>query len=232
MRRTELDERLSTAAKYVRQGAVFADIGTDHAYLPLFLLENGVILHAYAADIAEGPLSRARRAVGERGYLEKVTLLLANGLCGMEELGLTDIAICGMGGETVAEILRAAPFVRREGVRLILQPMTKAALLRRALGEMGFRTVEEAYVPEEGKLYAVLCAEYDGHPRVLTPLEAEIGPRAMAHPTKETKEAAERLGAVTRRRLEGLRRADRPDGAAILDAEGLLSELTKWRKSL
>lgn len=232
MARFEPTPRLAWAAKYCRQGAVFADIGTDHAYLPVFLLKEGRISRAHASDVAVGPLSRARETVAAHGLGERVTFHLTNGLWGLEDLGLTDIAICGMGGETVAEILRAAPFVQREGVRLILQPMTKAALLRRALGEMGFRIVEEAYVPEEGKLYAVLCAEYDGRRRVLTPLEAEIGPWAMAHPTKETKEAAGRLEAVTRRRLEGLRRADRPDGAAILEAEGLLSELTKWRESL
>ena len=230
MARFEPTPRLAWAAKYCRQGAVFADIGTDHAYLPVFLLEEGRISHAHAADVAEGPLSRARKTVAAHGLGERVTFHLTDGLHGLEDLGLTDIAICGMGGETVAEILRAAPFVQREGVRLVLQPMTKAALLRRALGEMGFRIVKEAYVREEGKLYAVLCAEYGGRPLTLTPLEAELGPWAMAHPTKETNEAAERLGAVTRRRLEGLRRADCPDGAAILEAEGLLSEITKWRE--
>lgn len=205
MRRTELDERLSTAAKYVRQGAVFADIGTDHAYLPLFLLENGVIPHAYAADIAEGPLSRARRAVSERGCLEKVTLLLANGLCGMEALGLTDIAICGMGGETVVEILRAAPFVKRAGVRLILQPMSRLGILRRYLAEEGFCIEEETPVEAAGKRYACLCVSYDGVPREFSRAEYELGEYNLKNPSRIFTEMLKQAHRAQKKKVLGIR---------------------------
>ena len=232
MARFEPTPRLAGAAKYCRQGAVFADIGTDHAYLPVFLLQCGRISHAHACDVAEGPLERAARNVAEWGMEASVTLHLTDGLSGLEGLGLTDIAICGMGGETVVEILRAAPFVKKAGIRLILQPMTKANLLRRYLAGEGFFPVEEAFVSEEGKQYAVLCMEYDGIPRTLSPLEAELGGFALAHPNEETKKAAERLFAMTQRRLRGMESAEEPDLAAVSDARRLLSELDDWRKTL
>ena len=205
MRRTELDERLSSAAKYVRQGAVFADIGTDHAYLPLFLLERGVIDHAYAADIAEGPLARARRAVMEGGRSEQVTLLLANGLEGMENLGLTDIAVCGMGGETVVEILRAAPFVKNENVRLILQPMSRAGVLRRYLAEEGFCIEEETLVVAASKRYACLCAVYDGAPRTLDRAACELGEYNLRNPNGIFIEMLKQAYRVQEKKVRGIR---------------------------
>lgn len=199
MRRIEPDARLSSAAGMVRQGAVFADIGTDHAYLPVFLLEKGILSHAYAADIAEGPLERAAHTVTQFGLSDKVTLLLRNGLCGMEDLGLTDIAICGMGGETIVSILSAAPFVRKNGLRLILQPMTKAAEVRRYLGDEGFSILREEVCEAAGKRYFCLCAEYTGEPYVLSRPQAELGAYNLSHPTPafcrlvaEKKRAAEK----------------------------------------
>ena len=97
MNNSALDARLLSVASLVRRGARFADVGTDHAYLPLYLLEEGMISSAVAADIAEGPLATARANVMASGREGDVTLLLANGLSGMDGLGLTDIAICGMG---------------------------------------------------------------------------------------------------------------------------------------
>ena len=230
MARFEPTPRLAWAAKYCRQGAVFADIGTDHAYLPVFLLREGRISRAHAADIAKGPLARAAATVSAWGVEDAVTLHLADGLRGLEDLGLTDIAICGMGGETVVEILRSAPFVKKRGIRLILQPMTKAALLRRYLAEEGFFPVAEGYVSEEDKQYALMAVEYDGVPRVLSPVEAELGALALRDPDGETERAARRLACVTEKKLRGLRAAETPDENAVKYAEELLGALEKWRQ--
>ena len=121
MARFEPTPRLAWAAKYCRQGAVFADIGTDHAYLPVFLLQSGRITHAHACDVAKGPLERAARTVAEFGLSAAVTLHLTDGLSELEPLGLTDIAICGMGGELIAEILKSAPDAHIRGVRFLLR---------------------------------------------------------------------------------------------------------------
>lgn len=173
--KTTPDARLLTAASLVRQGAYLADIGTDHAYLPLYLLREGRIRQAIAADIGAGPLARARQHLAEAGYLDRVQLVQTDGLCGLSGRGLTDIAICGMGGELIVRILSDAPFVRDVAVRLILQPMTHAPDLRRYLASAGFRIEEERLCRAAGRIYTCLCASYDGRVRTPSPAEEELG---------------------------------------------------------
>ena len=101
--------RLASAAELVRQNAIFADIGTDHAYLPLFLLESGRINFAYCSDINEGPLASARKNAEERGMVDKMDFILTDGATVLRDRGITDYAICGMGGELIADIIHRAP---------------------------------------------------------------------------------------------------------------------------
>lgn len=156
-----LDRRLMAAADFVRRNAVVADIGTDHAYLPVFLIGKGIVARAVAADINEGPVLRAVQNVRQYKMEDRIEVVRTDGLTGLDGKGITDIAICGMGGELISKILDAAPFVKDEGIRLILQPMTKAAELYRYLCENGFSVVGEALVRED-RIYRVICAEYTG----------------------------------------------------------------------
>ena len=177
-----LDARLLTVAALVRRGARFADVGTDHAYLPLYLLEEGIIASAVASDVAEGPLASARAnaiAAGREGVL---TLMLTNGLLGMDALGLTDIAICGMGGELIVDILMAAPFVKNPVVRLILQPMSRAEVLRAYLASEGFAVEEERYAIAAGRSYLCLAVSYTGTPYEVDPVCAVLGERSLRAP--------------------------------------------------
>ena len=152
----EPDKRLCAAAKLVRQGAVFADIGTDHALLPVFLCKTGRVSRAVAADINVGPLAAARAQVEAEGVSHLIKLVLTDGLRGLEEEGLSDIAICGMGGELIARIIEASPYVKKAGIRLILQPMTCITELREYLSH-GFNIIDESIVCEDGKIYQIIC---------------------------------------------------------------------------
>jgi len=183
-----IGKRLLSAAEFVRQGAYFADIGTDHAYLPLFLLEEGKISAAVCADINKGPLESAKNNAEEYGFSDKIIFRLTNGAAGLSDMGITDYAICGMGGELIAEIIEASEHLRRRDVRLILQPMSKQSHLRRYLARHGFSTVGESYSYDAGKYYLCLAAEYTGECREIGDFEAEFGnnlTRASFSPEKQ-----------------------------------------------
>ncbi len=155
-----LDKRLSAVAALVRYGSRLADIGTDHAYLPVHLVQAGVCPAAIASDIGAGPLDAARHTVTTAGLTSKIALRLGDGLSTVTADEVEDIAIAGMGGETIAAILEAAPWVQDSRIRLILQPMTRAEDLRRWLLQNGFSVIEEHLVIDGRHLYPVLAAEY------------------------------------------------------------------------
>ena len=175
MNNSALNARLLCAAELTRQDATFADIGTDHAYLPLFLLESGKIKFAYCCDINEGPLASARKNAEERGRLSETEFILTDGATVLKDKGITDYAICGMGGELIADIIDRAPHLKDESVSLILQPMTKQECVRRMLCEKGFTVIAERYSFDSGKYYATIAAEYTGSVTELSAEDAELG---------------------------------------------------------
>ena len=170
-----LDKRLLSCADYVRAGAVFADIGTDHGYLPIFLLKAAKIERAYLSDVNPGPLSSAERNAHAEGLSDRCTFLLTDGAAALSGKGITDYAICGMGGELIARIVEDAPHLKDTSVRLILQPMTKQEHLRRYLASAGFSTIHERFSFDSGKYYVTMVAEYTGLSRELSCEEAELG---------------------------------------------------------
>ena len=223
-----LDPRLQLVADAVRQGARFADVGTDHAYLPLALLDMGRLSFAVASDVAEGPLAFARENLREAGREGELTLICTDGLQGMEGLGLTDISICGMGGELIAAILAAAPFVKSPAVRLYLQPMSRAESLRYYLAEEGFAVLCERYAVAAGRPYACLVCEYTGIPRKIGHAEAMLGDPAV----RDARDAAPFAALLDLREREALRRirGRRMGGADTEADELLLAAIAKERE--
>ena len=155
-----LDKRLTMVASMVRRGSRVADIGTDHAYLPVYLVQAGFCPGGIAADIRSGPLDAARRTVTEAGLTDAIALRLGDGLTPVEAGEADDIVVAGMGGETIVEILSAAAWVKDTRLRLVLQPMTRAEELRRWLLTNGFTIAEERLVQDGHRLYPVLAAAY------------------------------------------------------------------------
>ncbi len=176
MANNQIDPRLASAASFVRAGAVFADIGTDHGYLPVFLLSEGRIEFAVLSDVNEGPLNKARENIARAGLADKCELLLADGAQALSGRGITDYAICGMGGELIADIIERAPHLFDKEVRLILQPMSRQEHLRRALCRLGFSIVDERYSLSDGKRYVCICAEFNGTPCEISEEIAHLGP--------------------------------------------------------
>ncbi len=157
-----LDTRLRLAADLVREGSRVADIGTDHAHLPVTLVQEGRCPSAIASDVRRGPVDNARRTVEQAGLTAAVSVRLGDGLHTVQPDEVEDIVIAGMGGETIAAILEEAPWVRDPRYRLILQPMTRAEKLRAFLFCGGFEILEERVTRCGRHWYTVLHAAYTG----------------------------------------------------------------------
>lgn len=226
-----LDMRLSLAAGFVRKDSVVADIGTDHAYLPIYLLLSKVAAAAVAADINEGPLERARMNCEKYGVCQNVTLCLADGLqkLPLKELSVTDIVICGMGGELIASILDASDYVKDPSVRLILQPMSQIARLRSYLAENGFKTVDGAVMEAQDRLYQCIVCEYDGKVRTLSPAALELGEENISnHTQKAFSKMLLQLIGKTERAIEGRSKG----GLDNAELSALLSELYEIKNNI
>lgn len=172
-----LDGRLSAAAEFVRENSVVADIGTDHAFLPISLILSGKTRFAVASDVNRGPLERARADAEKYGVTDRMHFALSDGLDGFdaEKYGVTDIVICGMGGELIEKIVRASDYTKKSGVRLVLQPMTFAPELRVFLLSNGYNILNEKLCAAAGRIYTVISAEYDGIKREYTESELLLG---------------------------------------------------------
>ncbi len=156
-----LNPRLQACAALIRSGGVVCDVGTDHAQLAVHLIETGAAKRVIASDIGEGPLAAARRTIEKHGLSGEIRTILSDGLAQVPPEGLTEVVIAGMGGETMVHILETCPF-SLEQIGLVLQPMTKADVLRHWLYTNGFAIVQETCIRDAQFLYAVIRAEYTG----------------------------------------------------------------------
>ncbi len=167
-----LTKRLAACAEYVGGGGIVCDVGTDHAYLPIYLVQSGVCKTAYACDIAEGPLECARENVERAGLSKSIRLVQSDGLREVPLEGVSDIVIAGMGGELIAQILSG---VCAQNINFVLQPNTRERELVRWLYENGYE-ITRSRACEDGKhVYLVLNAKYCGKKRELSDAESILG---------------------------------------------------------
>ena len=138
---------------------LLADVGTDHGYLPAALLLAGRIRRAVASDVGAMPLDRARRTAAELNLEEKMELRLGDGLSVLRPGEADAAVIAGMGGDTIVSILSAASWCRERGLLLLLQPMSRAEVLRRWLPENGFALLAEKLVQDKGVLYPIFTVQ-------------------------------------------------------------------------
>ena len=240
----KLTPRLLTAVSYVRGGRLVADIGTDHAYLPIYLCEQrkltpvtvggGETLCAVAADINKGPVERADEHIAAARLTKYIKTVQTDGLTGLDLYDPQDIIIFGMGGELIATILAAAPWVNAEGRRLILQPMTHAEKLREYLLAAGYSIVGETLSREGDRIYQTICAEpASGAPAVnLTPAELAVGQASFRLASPEQKAMYIALIDRTLRTETAARDARRRAGQRTPEQDLLIVSLTALRNEL
>ncbi|MBE8594774.1 tRNA (adenine(22)-N(1))-methyltransferase TrmK [Pseudomonas sp. MAFF 301449] len=158
-----LSMRLERVAAHVPNGARLADIGSDHAYLPVALLRRGVIEAAVAGEVASTPFQAAERTVRDNGLEQQITVRLADGLAAIEASdAITVISLCGMGGETIRDILEAGKAHLNGLERLVLQPNGGEQPLRLWLMNNGYRILSEELLHENRFYYEIIVAERAG----------------------------------------------------------------------
>ena len=214
-----LPPRLLLIARMAAPCRVLADIGTDHAHLPVYMLQNHLCSRAFACDVNDGPLQKARGAVAQWGLEDRIETVKSDGLKSVPEEYDT-LVIAGMGGDLISKILENHPPHAAE--KIILQPMTKAEILRNYLFIHGYCIRREEAVSEGDRHYIVLDAargvqgrtdEFDRHlPQNLVP-------------SQDALDYLEKLLSSHQRRLLGLRRADSQDMQAIAFEEELCKRL-------
>ncbi|MBQ9412855.1 MAG: SAM-dependent methyltransferase [Oscillospiraceae bacterium] len=207
-----LSPRLQRIADYVEAGAVAVDVGTDHAYVPIWLLLSGVSERAYATDLRPGPLQNAREDAFRYGVADRLVLRLGDGLapCAPEECDT--VILAGMGGETVAGILERSPWALEK--RLILQPQTRQDVLRRWLWEKGVAVQDASLAYDTGRIYLIwLAGRGEGEPETLVDRQLIEKRDPLLLPWLE-----ERIK-YTAKLLRGLTQARDPDREAIAARE-------------
>lgn len=210
MKQLELTPRLALLASWVSEGARLADIGTDHAYLPVWLMLAGRLRAAIASDLRAGPLDRARATGKTWGVADRIDFRLGSGLDTVAPEEADTVVIAGMGGETIAAILAAVPWTREQKTRLILQPMSSMDDLRRWLEENGYAIEREELTREGETLYTAWLVRA-GQMGPLSPAQIAAGANT-SHPLRGA--WLDLWMGKVKRALDGLEHSSRAQAAA------------------
>ncbi len=190
-----LSPRLRACCNFITPGHRVADVGTDHGYLGIWLLKQGICPSVIASDIGEGPLSAAKANAQRFGLGDKMQFCLSDGAQSIPR-DFDTLVIAGMGAQTMIHILDNAPWLA--GRTLVLQPQNKAHLLRAWLSQQGWRICREQLVRDGRFLYAVMEVKYEPG-EVLTPGQCWLSPALLACGHPELPEHIRRTVATLRK---------------------------------
>lgn len=239
-----LSTRLQTIADLVPRGARVVDVGTDHALLPIYLVQSGTVAFAVATDIAEQPCAVARRNVQSHGLQSIISVRCGFGLYTVVLEEVDTVLIAGMGGATIAAILEQAPEVVSRVGSIIVQPMNHAAHVRRFFRAADWHLDAERAVVDSGKYYEVLAvrprsiADADVYQdfigdRTAESIAMELGPLMLQHPTPEFLQHVDGTLRQWGRQLVRMQESSRED---VRTREHQLREqhrwLSRWRESV
>ena len=176
----KLTNRLLKIASLVTPNKRLADIGTDHGYIPVYLLNKKIINFAILADINRGPLENARKEVNKNKLEDKVDLRLGSGIEVLKKGEVDEIIIAGMGGILIGELLEANKEVAHEAEKLILQPMQAQDELRKYLLNNGYEILDECLEKEDFRLYEIIVTKYTGkNTKVEDDIYYEVGKKLL-----------------------------------------------------
>ncbi|QNO16233.1 SAM-dependent methyltransferase [Alkalicella caledoniensis] len=208
----KLTPRLSVIVELVDPGAKVIDVGTDHGYIPLYLIENRIAQRCIASDVNEGPLNAAKETLATFGVLDKVSLRLGNGLQVLSSSDDIDtVVIAGMGGETIISILENSLSLILNS-KLILQPMTDVILVREFLVKRGFTIIDEKIAKEENRFYEILKAVKMGEKTEYTYKELRLGPVLLQKNNKLFVEYINKQVLKNERIILNLKNSNKTDG--------------------
>lgn len=154
----KLSQRLEAVAAFVPRGSRVADVGTDHGYVPIWLVEQGIAESAIAMDVRKGPLTRAREHIVQHKLENRIETRLGDGLKELRAGEADTVVIAGMGGELMLQILREGAHVWDSVDCFVLSPQSELEIFRRGLEAMGFAIEKETMLREDGKFYTVMAA--------------------------------------------------------------------------
>ena len=206
-RKMQLDNRLRALADLVPPGSRVADIGTDHAYLPVYLVENGKAEFVVAGDKNPGPCDAAARTVKLSGHEDRISVRHGDGLFVLTAGEVDTICIAGMGGRLMCEILGACPKVLKAVETLVLQPMNDSKELRGWLYRHGWHIEDETLAVAEGHLYEIVMAKR-GKRKQPSRLMMEIGPILWKKKTELLRHRIEAVLLRNRRIAAGMEKSE------------------------
>lgn len=222
-----ISNRLLLCAEFVPRGTRAADIGTDHGYLAVYLLREGICPFVTAADLREQPLQKARENAARFGVSENMQFFLSDGLQSIPPGAADTIIMAGMGGDLMVRILEAAPWVCDARYTLILQPQSAGQALRQYLSVHGFAIDREALAQDGHFLYTVLRARKGTMPP-LTPGQQYASPQLLQGGGPLLPSYLARIENALAGTVQGLQKADEPEKLRYYQTA--LAEIQEMRK--
>ena len=220
-----LSKRLLKAAELVPPCDVFLDVGTDHAYLPVYLIKKQVCKRAIASDLRKGPLESAERTAQNFGVLPLTDLRLGSGFETVSEGEADAAVVAGMGGVLISELIKTSESTVRQIKTLVLQPMTATYELRKFLYENNFTITDEFLVKEDTKLYHIMTVT-SGAPQKQTEAELFMGIHLLNKEKEHYLEYVSRQVKKIKKQIEGLEKSKSPETVNILsEKKKLLCEI-------
>ena len=225
-----ISKRLLCCASMVQPGSRVADIGTDHGYLGIYLLQTGAARHVIACDLRKDPLENARRNAKLFGVDGKMELRLSDGLEKILPDEVDTVVMAGMGGDLIQKILSQCPWRKREGLQFILQPQSAGNVLRRWLCEDGFEIQREEPVQDGHFLYTVMELR-QGEPSPLTPGTEYASPALLASKSPLVGTYLARVENALQETVRGLTNAEKQRPERLSYFRQALLEIQEMRKN-